>query len=553
VSAESRDRGVNAFPGQDSASRDVENSGLQWADARDYSAAGAAYLERQDLHMRTLGHLVCCLALSCSICASRTAVAAEDGIRKSVVKIYVTRRNPDFVRPWKKQDPTEVSGSGVIIESKRILTNAHVVNYASQVFVEADHAASKRAATVQFVAPDIDLALITIDDPAFFEEHPPLARTDKLPRVEDAVHVYGYPEGGQDLSITKGIVSRIEFDAIYYDTRGLRIQVDAAINPGNSGGPALVGDRMIGLSFSRLQQSDNIGYLIANEEIELFLKDVADGKYDGKPAIYEHTQTLENEALRGKLKLGNDTTGVLVWKPDRPEASYPLKPWDVITKIGDHAIDNSGMVRVGENLRLNFRYFVQSLARDGAVHLGVVRDGQRVEVDLPVSAHRERLFPYCDAYYPSFFVWGPLVFSTATDDLIDVFSSPQVAMAWFSFFTYRGSPMVTRRGDRPAFQGEEVVVLLDMFPHRTTKGYEKPNYYAVAQVNGTPIRNLRHLAETLRDTADVRVAISFVEKETPVLVFDRREILDASDDILSENGIRKICSDDLKGVWEGKK
>jgi hypothetical protein len=96
-------------------------------------------------------------------------------------------------------------------------------------------------------------------------------------------------------------------------------------------------------------------------------------------------------------------------------------------------------------------------------------------------------------------------------------------------------------------------VLLDMFPHRTTKGFEKTNYYAVAQVNGTPIRNLRHLAETLRDTADDRVAISFVEKETPVLVFDRREILDAADDILSENGIRKICSDDLKGVWEAKK
>ncbi len=65
-------------------------------------------------------------------------------------------------------------------------------------------------------------------------------------------------------------------------TEGLRIQVDAAINPGNSGGPAVVDGRMIGLVFSRLQQADNIGYLIPMEEIELFLEDIRDGRYRGQ-------------------------------------------------------------------------------------------------------------------------------------------------------------------------------------------------------------------------------------------------------------------------------
>jgi len=36
------------------------------------------------------------------------------------------------------------------------------------------------------------------------------------------------------LSITKGIVSRIEFVAYNYPVSGLRIQVDAAINPGTA-------------------------------------------------------------------------------------------------------------------------------------------------------------------------------------------------------------------------------------------------------------------------------------------------------------------------------
>ena len=49
------------------------------------------------------------------------------------------------------------------------------------------------------------------------------------------------------------------------------------INPGNSGGPALVDGKMIGLVFSKISQADNIGYIIPGEEIDLFLKDIADG------------------------------------------------------------------------------------------------------------------------------------------------------------------------------------------------------------------------------------------------------------------------------------
>ncbi len=108
--------------------------------------------------------------------------------------------------------------------------------------------------------------------------------------------VYGYPQGGSTLSITKGIVSRIEFAGYNEGISGVRIQVDAAINPGNSGGPALVDGKMVGLIFSKLTQADNIGYIIPSEEIDLFLKDVADGTYDGKPSMHEALQTFENDA-----------------------------------------------------------------------------------------------------------------------------------------------------------------------------------------------------------------------------------------------------------------
>jgi S1-C subfamily serine protease len=230
--------------------------------------------------------------------ATATATAVPPvtgaGVERSVVKVFSTVRRPDPLKPWNKQAPDEQSGSGVIIEGHRILTNAHVVLYASQVQIQAFQAGDKISATVEAIAPGIDLAVLKLDDDKLFATHPPLARAPGLPDVKDAVMAYGYPAGGSNLSITKGIVSRIEFTSYNFPVRGLRVQIDAAINPGNSGGPAVVGDKMIGLAFSTLGGAQNIGYIIPNEEVDLFLKDIADGKYDGKPALFDDLQTLEN-------------------------------------------------------------------------------------------------------------------------------------------------------------------------------------------------------------------------------------------------------------------
>src|SRR5207302_1627537 len=236
---------------------------------------------------------------------------------------------PDLFRPWTKQPPSEVTASGVVVEGKRILTNAHVVLYTSQVQIQANQAGDKISATVTAVAPDIDLAVLKLDDESFFNTRPPLPRASALPQIKDAVLAYGFPTGGTSLSITKGIVSRIEFVPYSHSVSGLRIQIDAAINPGNSGGPAVAGDKMIGLAFSHLGNAQNIGYIIPNEEIELFLKDIADGRYDGKPAMYDELQTLENPALRAFLKLDSSVQGVVVHQPLATSASYPLKEWDV--------------------------------------------------------------------------------------------------------------------------------------------------------------------------------------------------------------------------------
>jgi S1-C subfamily serine protease len=485
--------------------------------------------------------------------ASNTDAAAASSIpsnvANAVVKVFSTMRYPDPSRPWAKQAPTEATASGVIIEGKRILTNAHAVLYASQVQIQPNQSGDKISATVVAIAPGIDLAVLKLDDEALFSTHAPIARAAALPQIKDAVLAYGFPTGGTSLSITKGIVSRIEFVPYNFPVSGLRIQIDAAINPGNSGGPAVAGDQMIGLAFSRFNDAQNIGYIIPNEEIELFLQDIADGHYDGKPAMFDDLQTLENPALRTFLKIDKSVEGTVVHRPFHSDASYPLKEWDVITRIADTPIDDQGMIKIGADLRVNFRYLIQKVAHQGKVALTVVRAGKSMVVQEPVSPNRPLLIPSLNGDYPSYFVYGPLVFSKATLEYVALINNANA----LSTLAFVRSPLVTRRGDPPDADREELVVVSSpFFPNKLSKGYSNPSAGVVYSVNGTRVRSLRHLVALLRDVKDEFVTFEFDHLGGEALVFPHKEMVAATEEILTDNGVRAQGSSDTMEVWKSK-
>jgi S1-C subfamily serine protease len=490
-----------------------------------------------------------CFKLSAADSTS-AAATRSNSIENSVVKIFATVRYPDTYEPWTKRSPEDQTGSGVVIEGKRILTNAHVVNYASQVEIRANQAGDKISATVVAIAPGIDLAVLKLDDESFFDTHPPLPRAKLLPGVKDAVLAYGFPEGGNSLSITKGIVSRVEFVPYNFPVSGLRIQIDAAINPGNSGGPAVVGDQMVGLTFSHLNEAQNIGYIIPNEEVELFLQDIADGHYDGKPAEYDDLQTLENPALRSFLKIPATVKGIVVNKPYRDDPAYPLKTWDIITKIGDISVDDEGMIKLEDDLRVRFQYQIQHLATNGTVPLTIVRAGKELAVNLPVSANFPRLIPGLDGAYPSYFVYGPLVFSTATEEYLGGYVDSKYATSFLTTAIDNASPLVTRKSDEPSFPDEGIVlVAAPFFPHKLAKGYSSPLANVVKRINGIQVKNLNQLVAILRDTKDEFITIEFDARHGEILVFARAEMLAATEQILTDNGVRSQGSPDALAVW----
>lgn len=474
--------------------------------------------------------------------------APTDGatVRKSLVKIFTTSREPNLTQPWVKQQPGESSGSGVVISGNRILTNNHVIEYATRILVQPDGSSDKLTAKVVAASPGIDLAVIELTDKGskFFDEHPAIAVNEHLPDVGQTVWAYGYPLGGDAVSITKGVISRIEHTTYNDYTSGLRIQVDAAINPGNSGGPAVMDGKLLGLAFSGIGGADNIGYIIPVEEIDAFLEDIKDGNYVGRPQMFHEMQTAENDFLRDKLGLKKDQTGLMVTKTDAKATDDPLKEWDILAAIGDHTIDNTGMVSVRDNLRLSYHYFVPKLAKDGKVPLTIIRDGKEMKIDMPVSPEPNRLFKPLAGGYPRYFILGTMCFTAATKDHVDRFGQ---------YLMFRGSPLATRRDDKPKFEGEEIVLgPYKLFSHPMMKGYEAAPLAVLKSVNDTPIKNLKHLVEVIRDSKDMFLVFKWDDNACETMVFDREAAIAATDDILEEQQIRNQMSDDLKDVWKKK-
>ena len=491
--------------------------------------------------------LILLLALSLMLPVMAAAQAQEKGksdVRRSVVKVFATQRWPNLFRPWQKQAPQRVVGSGVVIDEGQIVCNAHLVTYVSQIDqvdqieVQPFDVSKKFSAKLVAFAPEIDLALLKVTSPAF--RQPSLKLVAGLPRVNDRVSTFGFAAGGLGLATTRGIVSRIEYGPL-----GLRIAITAAPNPGFSGGPAVVENQMVGMVFGVGMPGANIGYLIPNEEIKAFLKDCADGVYHGKPKLLDSLQSMENAALRAKLGLPPETTGVLVRDPYRSDPAYPLKKGDVITRVGNHEIDNLGMVRMEEDLRLPFTYLVPKLARKQLVGLTVLRGGESKDVALPVSRKRDFVIPGLEGAHPSYFVFGPLVFSAASEDFVAALA-PYLSEAW----SLQNSPLLSRRSDRRAFKNEQLVVVTAMLEDNSTKGYDNPSGQVVSHVNGTPIRNLRHLVETLRNSKEQYVEVEFTEKHVETLVFKRQEVLHVWKRLMLENGIREPSSADLRKVWQ---
>jgi hypothetical protein len=237
-----------------------------------------------------------------------------------------------------------------------------------------------------------------------------------LPELQDEVEVLGYPTGGTSMSVTSGVVSRIEMQQ--YAQAGvhlLAMQIDAAINPGNSGGPVVDLDgKVVGVAFQSLISAENIGYVVPVNVVQHFLEDIRrnKGKYTGFCSIGMRLSLLENESFRKSLGMTKHYSGVRIRElAPLSAAKGILEPGDVILALDGIAVANDGKIPFRPGERVSMNSYLQTKFAGDRVLLTLFRDGHEREQSVPVSILNDLVPSHWNSQPPPYLIVGGLVFT----------------------------------------------------------------------------------------------------------------------------------------------
>ena len=435
---------------------------------------------------------------------------------KSVVQIVTAFREPNWSSPWIFDSVHYASGTGFLIDGNRIMTNAHVVTWTQQLEVRKYHDPQRYFAKVEYVAHDIDLAIIKVIDPAtgqenanFYKGMKPLQIGD-LPKVRSTVVTYGFPAGGQQISYTRGVVSRIEVQGYVHigNHAFLAVQTDAAINPGNSGGPVIQDDKVVGVAFEGTRALENTGYFIPTTIIRHFLDDIKDGSYHGVPEAGLRLTNLQNPTFRRMLKLPPDSKqGVRVdHLMEIPSTKAVIKPNDVIMQVGDYPVDDDGTITFeGNTVGVSVAF---DLAQDkDTIPLKIWRDGQMIDVKLPVSVYNDD-DSQGNQYdvLPRYYIYGGLVFTPLSLDYLKTFGQDWSDSAGRELIY----ELAYRHSEDPEHWRSEPVVLTSILDHPVNANFTTRGQTMVDKINGIRIEKLSDVPKAFAATTGADAIIEFL-------------------------------------------
>ena len=478
--------------------------------------------------------MVFAVAVAVAAYAQETPGEGNDPLN-AVVKLEVTTAKADICCPWANRTDAS-TGSGVVIAPGRILTCAHCVTDACYIRVRKHNEDMLYHGSVQFVDNDADLALVGVEEPAFMNGITPM-EIGETPHVQDDVLAVGYPLGGEDISYTRGIVSRIE-DIRYSHgwTHLLGVQVDAAINSGNSGGPVLdlKSGKIAGIAFQGLgkEEGESLGYIIPPEIIRHFLKDIQDGKVDGFSDFLFARGQMESPTKRRYYKMDAGRTGVIVENVETVLGKDSIRTNDIILEVDGYKVSNNGRIRLkgGEPRSLYYPIYTRQIGEK--IPVKVYRDGAVVETFITAAKEKMRLRRWMYDAKPDYFVYGGFVFTTVSYDYI-VRAKPE----------FHDNLFVDKVSD-----DDEAVTISFCFADVGIEGYIGCDKSLVRSVNGVKVRNLRHLVEMVDACKDGFVCFGLDrgnEWDVKVIV-DAKEMREATARVMKRNLIPADRSEDLR-------
>ncbi|WP_418186647.1 trypsin-like peptidase domain-containing protein [Aliarcobacter lanthieri] len=437
----------------------------------------------------------------------------------SVVKIFTSSSTPNYKYPWQSPKISDSSGSGVIIKNNQILTSAHVVSYGKFIEVQKEKDNKKYMATIKYISNQVDLAILEVEDKEFFEDTKPLKLSEDI-KYRDNISVIGYPIGGDSISTTNGIISRIEYKKyIWSQENFLAIQVDAAINSGNSGGAAINSNQdIVGIVIQSLNKADNIGYLVPSIIINSFLEDIKDGKVDGLYSTETKVSTLENQYQKEFYDTKN---GILVTDTDMYDIE--LEPNDILLSINDKKIYTDGNID-SKYGKINFALELHTKQIGDIVKLKILRDKNIINVDYKIKQSK-KIIPKEFNIPSRYLIFGGFVFSPFSLNTINDYGMDS---------SIANHLYIERKKSKE--KSELVFLQPTIFSHKVNRGYKDIGDF-VDKINGVNIVDFKHFVKFLDDTKDEYLQIEFINKEKIILKI--KEAKDSFEEIKEIYGLAK--------------
>jgi S1-C subfamily serine protease len=490
-------------------------------------------------------------------------------IENSVVKIVSTLAVLEYTVPWITRKKGKGIGTGFCINTDRkgskprIITNAHVIEDATNIVIIKQGSSISYEARVENVFVECDLAVLVLHEnvPAsvaksFWEKTPPL-KLGALPAKLANVSIYGYPLGGNNISTTNGVVSRADIIPYSNIADGIAIQIDAAINPGNSGGPAIDSEgNVIGVAFAGIDMIgiQNMGYIIPTLFIQYVLRYIKKHKtFRGLCYLGTCIQTLENSKLRKFAMLDDMHTGVLVNDVIEGSPAYgKIKIGDIMIKINTYNIDYDGTMKLSDvvtsfgasgtaNVLLSLDEVVSydnliSLMLPGdLISISVVRNGKIRTFDLVLKA-RNFLVPI--SYYqllPQYYILGGFVFVPLTRMFI---------MEKLRKNHDVGNLVGYADGGHADKKGNQIIIVSEMLSSALTHGYDAENNILDC-INGHKIHNMSELRDVCNRilgasgasgaSGDAKYVVISYQDSVNLHVLDIQEIKKYGKKIVEEN------------------
>ncbi|KAK4770723.1 hypothetical protein SAY87_031255 [Trapa incisa] len=474
---------------------------------------------------------------SISIAEGNPYLAIEMAL-DSVVKIFTVSSSPNYFLPWQNKPQRETMGSGFLIHGKRILTNAHVVADHTFVLVRKHGCPVKYRADVLAIGHECDLAILEVKKEEFWEDMNFLELGD-IPLLQEAVAVIGYPQGGDNISITKGVVSRVEpTQYVHGASQLMAIQIDAAINPGNSGGPALMGDKVVGVAFQNLSGAENIGYIIPVPVIKHFIDGVEDtGKYTGFCSLGVSCQPTENSQIRSHFQMAPEMTGVLVNRINPLSDAYSiLRKDDIILAFDGVPIANDGTIPFRNRERITFDHLASMKKPNETALIRILRDGRECEFNIMLRPLQPLVPVHQFDKLPSYYIFAGLVFVPLTQPFLHEYGED-----WYNTSPRRLCERALR--ELPQKSGEQFVILSQVLMDDINAGYERLAELQVRKINGVAVENLKHLCQLVENFDGESLRFDLDDERVIVLDYNMAKV--ATSKILKRHRIPAAKSVDL--------